>query len=55
MRHLPEPPKVWFVAGGSARNPTLLRMLAERLKPASVETADTVGWLSQSIEAQAFA
>jgi anhydro-N-acetylmuramic acid kinase len=32
-----------------------MRMLAERLKPASVETADAVGWSSQSIEAQAFA
>jgi anhydro-N-acetylmuramic acid kinase len=32
-----------------------MRMLTERLKPASVETADAVGWSSQSIEAQAFA
>ena len=32
-----------------------MRMLAERLKPASVETADAVGWSSQAIEAQAFA
>jgi anhydro-N-acetylmuramic acid kinase len=43
------------VAGGGARNPTLMRMLAERLAPASVETADAVGWSSQSLEAQAFA
>src|SRR5476649_250082 len=55
VRHMPEPPKSWIVAGGGARNPTLMRMLAERLKPASVETADAVGWSSQSIEAQAFA
>ena len=55
VRHLPEPPRAWIVAGGGARNPTLMRMLAERLKPASVETADAVGWSSQSIEAQAFA
>jgi len=53
--HLPAPPRAWIVAGGGARNPTLMRMLAERLKPASVETADAVGWSSQSIEAQAFA
>ena len=52
---LPKPPQSWIVAGGGARNPTLMRMLAERLKPASVETADAVGWSSQSIEAQAFA
>jgi anhydro-N-acetylmuramic acid kinase len=55
VKHMPEPPKSWIVAGGGARNPTLMRMLAERLKPAIVETADTVGWASQSIEAQAFA
>jgi anhydro-N-acetylmuramic acid kinase len=55
VRLLPEPPRAWIVAGGGARNPTLMRMLAERLKPASVETADAVGWSSQSIEAQAFA
>ncbi len=53
--HLPAAPRAWIVAGGGARNPTLMRMLAERLKPASVETADAVGWSSQSIEAQAFA
>lgn len=52
---LPAPPKTWIVCGGGARNPTLMRMLAERLKPATVETADAVGWSSQSIEAQAFA
>jgi len=55
LPHLPEPPRGWIVAGGGARNPTLMRMLAERLKPAKVETADAVGWSSQSIEAQAFA
>ena len=53
--HLPAAPRVWIVAGGGARNPTLMRMLAERLQPARVETADAVGWSSQSIEAQAFA
>jgi anhydro-N-acetylmuramic acid kinase len=55
VRHLPQPPRAWVVAGGGARNPTLMRMLAERLKPATVETADAVGWSSQSIEAQALA
>jgi anhydro-N-acetylmuramic acid kinase len=52
--HLPAPPRAWIVAGGGARNPTLMRMLAQRLQPATVETADAVGWSSQSIEAQAF-
>jgi anhydro-N-acetylmuramic acid kinase len=55
LPHLPVPPKAWIVCGGGARNPTLMRMLAERLAPASVETADAVGWSSQAIEAQAFA
>jgi anhydro-N-acetylmuramic acid kinase len=55
VRWLPAPPRAWIVAGGGARNPTLMRMLGERLAPASVETADSIGWLSQSIEAQAFA
>jgi anhydro-N-acetylmuramic acid kinase len=53
--HLPAPPRAWIVSGGGARNPTLMRMLAERLSPATVETADAVGWSSQSLEAQAFA
>jgi anhydro-N-acetylmuramic acid kinase len=55
VRHLPVPPKAWIVAGGGARNPTLMKMLGERLAPATVETADAVGWSSASIEAQAFA
>jgi anhydro-N-acetylmuramic acid kinase len=52
---LPRPPRSWIVAGGGARNPTMMRMLAGRLAPASVETAQTLGWSSDAIEAQAFA
>ena len=52
---LPQPPKTWIVAGGGARNPTLMRMLAERLSPARVETAHDAGWSIDSLEAQAFA
>jgi anhydro-N-acetylmuramic acid kinase len=52
---LPEAPRSWVVAGGGARNPTLMRMLAERLSPATVETALAIGWASDSLEAQAFA
>ena len=36
-------------------NLTLMRMLAQRLAPASVETANAVGWNSDAVEAQAFA
>lgn len=52
---LPKPPTVWVVVGGGANNPTLLRMLAERLAPGRVETAAARGWQADSIEAQAFA
>ena len=51
---LPKEPKNWIVAGGGARNLTMLRMLRECLAPASVRAADTLGWASDAIEAQAF-
>ena len=51
---LPQAPKSWIVAGGGARNLTMLRMLRERLAPATVEAADALGWSADSIEAQAF-
>jgi len=53
--HLPRRPASWIVAGGGARNPTLMRMLAERLASAAVDTAHAVGWSIDSLEAQAFA
>jgi anhydro-N-acetylmuramic acid kinase len=52
---LPRAPRTWIVAGGGARNPTLMRMLAEQLAPAKVETAHAAGWSVDSLEAQAFA
>ena len=51
---LPKVPKSWIVAGGGARNLTMMRMLRERLAPATVEAADALGWASDAIEAQAF-
>jgi anhydro-N-acetylmuramic acid kinase len=51
---LPKSPKSWIVAGGGARNLTMLRMLRDRLQPAIVEPADALGWASDAIEAQAF-
>jgi anhydro-N-acetylmuramic acid kinase len=54
VAHLPSQPMHWIVAGGGARNPTLMRMLNERLAPARVETADIVGWSPDALEAQAF-
>jgi anhydro-N-acetylmuramic acid kinase len=51
---LPKRPTSWIVAGGGARNLTMLRMLRERLAPATVEAAEVLGWSSDAIEAQAF-
>ena len=51
---LPKEPRSWIVAGGGARNLTMLRMLRERLQPATVESADVLGWSADAIEAQAF-
>jgi len=55
VQHLPSAPAHWIVAGGGARNRTLMRMLREQLAPASIETADAVGWSADALEAQAFA
>ncbi|MGB6534886.1 MAG: anhydro-N-acetylmuramic acid kinase, partial [Xanthobacteraceae bacterium] len=52
---LPQAPKTWIVAGGGVRNLTLMRMLAERLAPAGVESGHAAGWSVDSLEAQAFA
>jgi anhydro-N-acetylmuramic acid kinase len=52
---LPAPPQAWIVAGGGARNHTLMKMLGARLAPATVETADQAGWSADALEAQAFA
>ena len=51
---LPKRPRSWIVAGGGARNLTMLRMLRERLAPATIEAADALGWSTDAIEAQAF-
>jgi len=51
---LPKAPRSWIVAGGGARNLTMLRQLRERLQPAIVDTADALGWSADAIEAQAF-
>jgi anhydro-N-acetylmuramic acid kinase len=52
---LPRAPATWIVAGGGTRNRTLMRMLAQELSPARVESADAVGWSADALEAQAFA
>lgn len=54
MRLLPEAPRRLLVAGGGRRNPTMLRMIAERtgLTP---EPTETLGWNGDAVEAEGFA
>jgi anhydro-N-acetylmuramic acid kinase len=54
VEHLPRAPATWIVAGGGARNRSLMKMLRERLR-SSVQVAEAVGWSSDALEAQAFA
>jgi anhydro-N-acetylmuramic acid kinase len=54
-RHLPAMPDDVLVNGGGARNPTLMRMLAERLPGIAVAPTDTAGIDADAKEAIAFA
>jgi anhydro-N-acetylmuramic acid kinase len=51
---LPQPPKLWVVAGGGALNPTLMAMISNRIS-AKLVIADDIGWPAQLMEAQAWA
>lgn len=51
---LPKKPAMLIVAGGGARNATLLTMLRERAA-VPVKTANEIGWSGDALEAQAFA
>ncbi|MBS0224309.1 MAG: anhydro-N-acetylmuramic acid kinase [Proteobacteria bacterium] len=51
--HFPEPVIQWIVCGGGARNPTLLRAIAEETR-GKVVTASELGWNGDALEAQAF-
>ncbi|WP_421998086.1 anhydro-N-acetylmuramic acid kinase [Reyranella sp.] len=53
-RHFPAPVAQWVVAGGGARNPTLLEDIAAETR-GRVLTADALGWDGDALEAQAFA
>ena len=52
-RHFPAPVAQWVICGGGARNPTLLRAIAEETR-GRVVTADSLGWNGDALEAQAF-
>ncbi len=54
-KHFPKEPRRWIVAGGGARNPTLVKLLRAKLAPAKVQAAEEIGWQSSAVEAQAFA
>ena len=54
LRHLPNVPATWIVAGGGARNRTLMKLLRSNLL-AQVLVAEAVGWSADALEAQAFA
>lgn len=54
IAHFPMPPRTYIVAGGGVHNRTMMEALA-RLLPAKVMRANELGWISDSIEAQAFA
>ncbi len=52
-RHFPAPVVQWVICGGGARNPTLLRAIAEETRGKVVTAAD-LGWDGDGLEAQAF-
>lgn len=53
-RHFPAPVSQWIVSGGGARNPTLLRAIAEETG-GTVLPAQQLGWDGDALEAEAFA
>lgn len=53
-QHFPTPVSQWVICGGGARNPTLLRAIAEETR-GKVVKAENLGWDGDALEAQAFA
>ncbi len=53
-RHFPSQAMRWVISGGGARNPTLLRAIAEETHGKIIAAAD-LGWDGDALEAQAFA
>ena len=54
QKHFPKPVKQIIVSGGGARNPTLMRMLRQKI-PVDIVKATSLGWNGDAFEAQAFA
>jgi anhydro-N-acetylmuramic acid kinase len=53
LRHLPEKPLQWIIAGGGAHNQTLMKMIGVRIG-SPVQSASTLQWDNDALEAQAF-
>lgn len=53
-KHFPEPTKNWIATGGGRRNPTLMRMLSQKLY-LEIHQIETLGYNGDSTEAEAFA
>ncbi len=49
----PMPAKQWFVSGGGRHNPALMQALRRRLQ--DVYAVESLGWIGDALEAQAFA
>ncbi|HEY8191142.1 MAG TPA: anhydro-N-acetylmuramic acid kinase, partial [Alphaproteobacteria bacterium] len=54
LRHLPEKPTAWYVAGGGRHNPVLMQGLKDALG-VPVYPVDAYGWDGDALEAQGFA
>ena len=54
LAHFPTPPNLWIVAGGGAKNLTMMAMLGKIIQ-APVVTAESLGLSSASLEAEAWA
>src|SRR5262249_58980991 len=50
VKVLPRAPTSCVAGGGGTRNPSLMRMLADDLAPAGVDTADAVGLSAEALE-----
>lgn len=54
IAHFPQPPQLYVLAGGGARNGAL-RAALKKLLPGQLYAADELGWPGDALEAQAFA
>lgn len=53
VRFFPQPPAVWILTGGGTFNPTLVRMIKERIR-GRVQIASELGWDKDMLESEAY-